>query len=222
MILTGVIAGEVSHGGGGGISFLTNIGASAGGGSSPLTTSAIDTTGANFLVAVLAGYYSGSTVSDSKGNSWQVLTQYGTSGDYVTIVYSYNPTVGTGHTFTITNTGGGGYIGIMVAAFSGLNATSAVFESGTDMGSTISGASTGQPGSITPATTGDLVITGLSQYNTATMSVNDSFTLVSPVGTSGGQSAGLAYLIVPNTSALNPTWTSGNSAAIDIAAFAQA
>ena len=67
------------------------------------TTSAIDTTGATLLVALIVTDTGGGTMSDSKGNTWTALTAH-SGGTTVTgqLFYVSNPTVGSGHTFTPT------------------------------------------------------------------------------------------------------------------------
>jgi hypothetical protein len=87
-------------------------------GSNGVTTSPVDSTGANFII-ICAPWYSGSTltISDSYFNTWTKLNQYG-SGDPENAFYiSANPTVGTGHTFTAS--GGAIYSPIAVIGFSG-------------------------------------------------------------------------------------------------------
>src|ERR1017187_9671590 len=91
---------QIGGGGGGGITPINHIAGpstlSSSGGSATM-----DTSGANFLVAVVSNWGNIPVVSDSKnGATWTPLTPYGYSGgDAVTIYYLANPSVGTGHTF---------------------------------------------------------------------------------------------------------------------------
>jgi hypothetical protein len=89
------------------------------------TGTALNTTGASLLV-VGYSYFSGTThvISDSKGNTWTNDAVFATNGGGAECRISYcrNPTsVGTGHTFTDTTTGG--FPCLYVAAFSGGNTT---------------------------------------------------------------------------------------------------
>ena len=92
-------------------------------GSGNITSGAIDTTGANFIIISLTELSSGGyTISDSKGNTWHPLTAR-VQGPDQRFFYAYNANVGTGHTFTGT---GGGFGWIGVEAFSGAEPTCAV------------------------------------------------------------------------------------------------
>lgn len=79
---------------------------------SPATTAAVDTTGATLLVVIVHTIFalSGTSISDSKSNIWQPLTIYGANTGFpdstLQMYYAYNPTVGTGHTFSGAATGG--------------------------------------------------------------------------------------------------------------------
>lgn len=125
------------------------------GGTAP-TTGSLDTTGATLLVAVVT--YTGTVtgMSDSKGNTWTGLTAYANSGVTSRIYYvnSNTPTVGTGHTFTYTASGGANVINVM--AFSGTAANPFDVENGNNSAS----AATIQPGSVTPSKDDNIVITG--------------------------------------------------------------
>lgn len=186
------------------------------------TTSAIDTTGADFLVAVIS-WYSGSggnpTLSDNYGNAWTPLTtQTDSTPSNVRIYYCASATVGTGHTFTVS--GVSIFAGLYAAAFSGVRATPFDQESG----STGSGVTSVQPGAITPVAAGSLVIAGL-EFLGSSGAIDGGFTGSvldyvpgSYLGTGG------AYLIQTLAVAANPTWSwsGGSPAATALAAFAPA
>jgi len=176
------------------------------------TSASIDTTGATLLVVVTStGNFSG----DSKGNTYTKLTaRTGTFGSETSIWYAENPTVGSGHTFTVT-----GVTGLVAAAFSGAEVSS-VFdqENGTASGSPA------QPGSITPGDDNELIITGLGGGSVGDGSADSGFSLVADVGTTGGVnfSAGMAYKVQTTAAAVNPTWTWSEvygSAGLVIASF---
>ena len=129
-------------------------------GQSTTTSSAIDTTGANFLVFAVSFY--GATVpsvSDNKGNTsnYQQLTVYGSPSYSTVLFYCASPTVGTGHTFTVTGTSI--FFAAEVQAFSGIVAVSP-FQAGTDSGAAQSSGTSIQPGSISP-TGNSLIISSL-------------------------------------------------------------
>lgn len=202
--------------------------AATGEGNNPVT-GAIDTTGADFLVAIVSTDQSLDVpaVSDNMSNVWQPLTIYGSNSSAPTLQmwYVFNPTVGAGHTFT----GHSEFeTSIEVAAFSGLDTTSAVFEAGSDLGHVGSGAQ--QPGAVTPADTGDLIISGYANHDftgTSGPGLVDSGFTVTDSEQNARVASTLAYLIAPDTSAVNPSWVATNqgqvfSAGVNIAVFKHA
>jgi hypothetical protein len=210
-----------------GISFIAGGVTPSTGGSAYTIT--LNTTGANLLVVVATGEFTGTTFTDTYNNTWENLTNYntGTLGA-VQIYYAYDAIVGTGHEFV----GSGSRPVLGVLAFSGALNTSAVYETGTDAGSNGSGGfnSTLQPGNCTPENIGDVIITGLSGQSNGdgALTLNDGFTLFQNndgnYGTSGW-ACGIGYLIVSGTSPVNPTWGGISSdfySAANIAAFAVA
>lgn len=195
----------------------------------PVTTSAIDTTGATLIVAAVASYYGTNTVVDSAGNTWHALTEYGAGGqgDTVTIFYAFNPTTSATHTFSGDDLASQGFTSIMVAAFSGTDATAAVFEAGTDKGHAQTNGNPVQPGSVVVATIGDLYITAVGGYANATLAIDSGFTIITQdVLAANSLFAGLAYLLATDLVAVNPTWTptgsSGTGIGTAIAGFAAA
>src|SRR5580765_7474142 len=137
---------------------LTLVGSITAVGDSGATTAAIDTTGANLLVisASWVGFGSDS-VSDSKGNTWVPLTQHASGTKKHQFFYCLTPTVGTGHTFTVS---GGGFPAAIVYAFSG--AASYHAENGNAV------FSPGASGTVTPSANGALVLTGRVDANATT------------------------------------------------------
>lgn len=190
----------------------TNVGEA--GALNSVTTPSIDTTGAN-LITVITGEYvgggTGSSITDSKGNTFTRRQYASSSPGQGTLWDCVNPTVGTGHTFTLNNNN---YSTVFVAAWSGVD-TGAGYDTSnqnTGTGSSI------QTGSITPANANSLVIAGYGSETTtsATATIDSGFTILDqlapvPGTTEGG---GLAYLIQTSAAAVNPTWTlaSGSSA----------
>lgn len=191
-----------------------------------VTTSAIDTTNANLIVISLAYYSNGViNISDNKGNTYTARTVYsGTIPKHV-LYYCLNPTVGSGHTFTVTSSSSLPTISVM--AFSGIKATGAYHsENGFGGSSTISQ----QTGSVTPPEDNCLIITGVNAYgNTSASTINSGFSDPATTGTYTLTDAGhhfggaISYLIQNNAATVNPTWTYGGvattSAAMSIAVF---
>lgn len=92
------------------------------------TSSVVDTTGCDFLVAGMEGEIAGSspTVTDSKGNTWHILTISSGSGFTAAVLFWCVPTsVGTGHTFTFNPPlNSGSFPGCFISGFSGVDQTS--------------------------------------------------------------------------------------------------
>lgn len=169
-------------------------------------SSAINTTGANLLV-VSTAYYGGGVipaVSDSKTNTWTPLTEHGAGGGVLSgsrIYYCLNPTVGTGHTFTITSSGGSP--SAVIYAFSG------VLSFQTQGGATGTG-TTIASGSMTPSGNGALVISGVCEWvNPSTDTIAPAgFTVTEVPGVNGVTMEGSAAWQVQSVAAsINPTWS---------------
>jgi hypothetical protein len=173
--------------------------AGTGGGTSP----AIDTTGATLLVVSVSWFFAAGTpvVSDTKGNTWVGLTQHTTSNGNHRFFYVLVPTVGTGHTVTVTGTTI--YAVGVVYAFAG--AYSYQYESGNGHASTSPVAS----GSVTPSTDGALILTGLTANDAATDAVSPGFGAVTTVPNVPGVhiQGSAAYQIQATAAAINPTWS---------------
>lgn len=171
------------------------------------TTSAFDTTGADFLIAVYGGASGSFTISDSKSNTWTALTQ-GTHFFGIRacqIFYAFNATTGTGHTFTISGTGNEPTLCLMW--FSGVLLTDP-FDAGSDIGANVE-STTVSPGSDTPSTDGCLVIGGLHKIDATAVTINGGFTIPQQTtDTNTGHHWGAeAYLIQTTAAAAAPTWS---------------
>ena len=93
--------------GGGTIALIAHTGAGSAN-QNNVTTSAIDTTGANAIVLGVALYNSSVSVSDSKTNTWLPMNSYTAFSNqpFIQMFQCQQPcTVGTGHTFTESNSG---------------------------------------------------------------------------------------------------------------------
>lgn len=201
--------------GGGGPALIASVGAQ--GSANSTTTSAIDTTGANLIVICETWYKLATfpTLTDSKGNTWTQLTaQTGNSGKH-RLFYCFNPTVGSGHTFSETGGGTGStYAALNVSAWSGIAASPFDGENGAfnDAASVLS------TGSVTPTQGNSLLISGCGNDSAATLSIDSGYTITDTVSYSSGNSFGqaMAYKIISSGAAQNPQWSA--SAAVELQA----
>lgn len=183
------------------MSLLAAVSAS---GNSP-TTSSIDTTGATLIVAS-SSYFgtAGTTFTDSKGNTWNVLTNRITgTNSSLQLAYTVPTSVGAGHTFSANRS----FMSLCVAAFGDTFLVSP-FDQESGAGST--SASTIQPGSITPSQDATLLVSGLN-FGTGTddaESINSGFAIAAQAGDGSANFRGsIAYLYQVSAAAVNPTWT---------------
>lgn len=178
------------------------------------TTPAVDTTGASLLVACVCGDTAPS-ISDSKGNTWnELLMETGDFGYEVSLFYAANPTVGTGHTFTVS----GGSPAMGVVAFSGVATTSPFDQQSTGDQDNTSPASAG---SVTPTEDNELLVAGCGGLGSA-VSIGSSFNLDQDIDVVGGTnfSVAIAHKIQTTAGAENPDWAfSGTAIATVIATF---
>lgn len=164
---------------------------------------AIDTTGSNLIIVYVDADNSPTpAITDSKSNSWTALPVHAATHPNANLIfYSLNPTVGTGHTFSVT---GVGAASIFVSAYAGVLA----YVSDDGAGTTVSTSSI-QPGAITP-TNGTLLVTGLGYFAlTATASIDSGFTITDQVASVAGTNYGgaMGYKVVSSIVPVNPTWT---------------
>ena len=187
-----------------------------------ITSSAINTTGANLLI-VTAYTYVASTcaITDSPNsggsNSWVQLPSYGTAGTgYLQIFYSVKgpisgpPVVGTSHTFTALCPVGQ-YIGIAVSAYAGANpATMNVYAER----NYASSPSTTLQAAITQglkASAGDLIYSAEESANqtAGTDSIDSGLTVTDQ--TLSGIAFAQAALAPATAGVINPTWTTASA-----------
>lgn len=191
----------------------------------PATTAGVDTTGANLLIAWVNTYGAVTpTLTDSKSNTWTPLTQINNATDgnaRCRMYYATNsPTVGSGHTVTVSDAGV--LQSISFLALAGAHATAPYDQETTNNpGGT---PTTIQPGSITPSEDGCVLVTGL-QYGVGVggVSIDGGFSETHQ-DKNFGLAEGIAYLIQTTAAAANPTWTipSGNIAQTAMASFKSA
>jgi hypothetical protein len=185
-----------------------------------ITSVAVDTTGANFLLVQMSYLTSvGATLADSKSNSWAGLTAQG-MGASSSGVFAYvaSPTVGTGHTFTASCIGGSScYPSVIVWAFSGVMATSPL-DGQNGLNANNSTTAVQAATAITTTSAGDLCVSGITS-GTAGLSVTNDV-----VGGGSGDTGmnanqiyqtnsglnfgeGSAYVIEGAAGSVNPQWT---------------
>ena len=182
----------------------TAAGYSTGTGTTPVTTPAISTVGANMLAVCAAGSAGNQTApTDSLNNVWVMARTQKEDGDtQVTLWYALGATVGASHTFTANGRGPA----LAVMAFANVS-------SGPDQQNS-SQAGSGTPfstGSVTPTNDNELVVSCLSGYPSGiTWSANAPMTTGDAVLYSGGYNGGVgvasAYQIQITAAGVNPSW----------------
>lgn len=171
------------------------------------TTSGINTTGANLIVAAVSLYsgYSGLTFADSKSNTWTYLGIQSLGDAWIAMYFCVPSSVGSGHTFTVG--GSNVYSAVSVQAWSGAYATPytrRVNKGGSPDSSTV------LVNPVTPSEDGCLIVTAVSDLDAVTgRSINASFTISGEVALVGGNSysIGMAYRVMGSQASVSPTWT---------------
>jgi hypothetical protein len=178
------------------------------------TSGTFDSTGATLLVVGILFPVSnnGPIITDSKGNTWHELIEAsdGMGAGDTQWWYAWNPTVGSGHTVTIT-----GQLSlatkssVVIAAFSGARSAVDPFDV-QNSATTNGGNGPVSPGSITPAEPNELVLSVCEwESSGGTVSIGSGFTITDQidVGASNYGTA-LAYKIQTSAGAENPSWSS--------------
>jgi len=177
-----------------------------------VTTSAIDTSGADLIVLSVASYIvvSNPLPSDSKGNTWHpARSAFSASLSRVSLYYAYNPTVGTGHTFTCGIPATQNFPSISVVAVSGALLTDPLDQTN---GGTASSSTTVSTGNITPTQDNELIVTSVAgQADITTGTPPSGFTIQTSVTFAGGVhwSSGIATQIQTTATTIGATWTLG-------------
>jgi hypothetical protein len=174
-----------------------------------VTTAAIDTTGADLIVLAFS-FYAGSdfVMTDSKGNTWTALTPRNNGSNRQRLFYCVSPTVGSGHTWGYS--AATVYPVISVLALAGADTADAFDQ---ESGNSSAGATSIQPGSLTPDADNCIVIAGIENQAGTNLSINGGFTAVKTDAVGGNcVCGGIAYLIQTTAAAANPTWSWTTSA----------
>ena len=186
-----------------------------------VTTTAINTTGANLLVACITNNDPTGTAvfTDSASNTWTALTRAAGSGHGASqIFYVFNPVTSATHTLTIGAVANSD-AAVTFMAFSG-SASSPLTNQSTSL--------TANPGSITPANNGSLIVAVCNDDNSAGASIAAVNTFPwSNVGqltsVAGNRFAYGTSIFVQNTAAtINQSFSSGTFPSSAIAAFRSA
>lgn len=190
---------------------------------STATTPGIDTTGATLIVLAICLDAAGTpTVSDSKSNTWTSLTAQSSTGQSQTqILYCNAPTVGSGHTFTLTSTSHHPAIGVL--AFTD-TASSSPFD--VENGSSTTGATSLSSGSITPSVDREIIVVACgtaSASGNSFISPSNGFTMavMYNLNNNVNYEFGFGYLVQQTAAPINSTWSIDSSRAMQavIASF---
>lgn len=180
------------------------------------TSGTIDSSNATLLIANIgSGLGLAGTLTDSKNNTWHLITNPTTNVVNEALYYAYeNLSVGTNHSITVTAVGGAS--SFEFAAFSGSLTASDPLDQTTYKPT--SGTYSVNPGSIqtaagvTPTTDGQLIIMGTAGNNTQAVtpgSFDSSMTRYSFVYFQSGDhyDSYLGYYVQSTAALINPTFT---------------
>lgn len=182
------------------------------GGTNGGTSDAIDTSDANLLVICASVFGTDTPPTDSYSNDWVegILESSSVEPTFgLAVYYCLNPTVGPGHTFSLS----GQYSSGSAMAFSGVRQLGTPQTCGVNNGVTASI----QPGELTPPANGALFIAAISEASNPvdeSVEVDSGFTLVDQQPYDGAKAcfgSASAYLIQNGAAPVNPTfsWTPG-------------
>src|SRR5689334_8104381 len=155
------------------------------------TTPPIDTTGADLIILGISAYkpnydsgFGSITIGDNKGNSFARAAHDPDPSNLETDVrFVQAPTVGAGHTFTVSSAIVGFYPVFEVLAFSGSDADPVDQANWAET----DGVTTIQPGSVTPSTSGQLlVVVGATLASATVPTVDSGFTVSDGAPYDGG------------------------------------
>jgi hypothetical protein len=186
------------------------------------TTPPIDTTTAALLVlnvSWLKDFGDVSSVSDSKANSWSPLTQRVSSGLHAQrFWYTASPTVGAGHTFTVSGTGNF-YAALVALAFR----DSLPFD--VETGATGSATPPLATGSLTPSGGGALIVSGFAGNTNLVTLAASGLTVVAIEAWPNTVTGAVGYVVQSSVATVNPSWTwsgsdpTGRGTVASVAAF---
>jgi hypothetical protein len=181
-----------------------------------VTTSGVDTSAANFIV--IGSHFSdtfgsNNVPTDSNSNTW-TLAVANYSGDAfgmcIEVYYCVNPTVGGGHTFSITSSGNFNRPSLSVLAFSGGGSSTVDIANGSHWSSFPTNTFTGSNGSRTPAGDNALVCSFFTTSNSdSPPATTTDLAVQGPYGANNGNALGFGvdYTIQTTASAVTVTWS---------------
>lgn len=177
--------------------------------STPGTSAAIDTTGADFIVLLATSTGTINNIpTDSKSNKYIILGYSGNSTARTMLYGVYAPSVGAGHTFTVA---AGTFAAFCVLALSGTGGFPIYSVIPTNISAS---ANSLTPGSVTPPVNNCIVLAGLGYRDTTTVFVTGGFTISDQQPFASGTAVGVAfaYLIQTSAAASNPSfsWTTAS------------
>jgi hypothetical protein len=180
-------------------------------GTTSVTTTGIDTTGAKLLVVTVMANGGGTyAVSDSKGNGYIGRVKRSVGAQQCREFFCTAPVVGASHTVTVTNSNAFPYV-----TFSSWTATGLIVPEFENAGTT-GNATTVNSGSLTPVASNRLILAGFGEDAAITgLSVSGgSLAIVHQQAGSGSNRGGaLAYEVQTTASSRTATWTWTNGAA---------
>jgi hypothetical protein len=195
------------------------VAATGAGAPGSVTTSGINTTGANFLVVTVNCYNldpSSVAPTDNKSNTanWTHGTSQLTgSGEANTVIWYYwNANVGSGHTVTY-NPGGAHYCAVTFAAYSGVSISGNPLDKQNGVSSAGSQSSCTAGSSITPTMNGELVIStvggggGGSSISFLMVSAGIIVGVIQDYVSSNNEASAQGYLSQSAAAAINPAWS---------------
>lgn len=199
---------------------ITHVTQSATIGMNGVTFVGVNTTGATLLV-VSVSYYAGGgaspSVSDNKGNTWVGLTARVQTQTGVRLFYTAATSVGTGHDITITGSSIFASVTLLVIAGTG----AAPFEAENGAGTAAAGPLA--TGSVTPAASGALIVSGWAGMNATSNPVVTGLTQITSHNPNSGVNlaGGFGYTIQTTPAAINPSWawTGTDPVAVAVAVF---
>lgn len=212
--------GSTGCSGGGGATWAVVFTAFINGNGDGVTTSTsppVDSTGATLIVATVEGA-DFRTFIDNKLNIYTSLNDAGGT-PRENFRYVISPTVGTGHTFSLTQGASGYVIGLKKTA----GGTPVFDAQASGASGNFNNSQPFTPGSITPATSSDILLSAVILDGAATgISVDSGFGILDTQTATSGRVIYFGTNQPASTSAVNPTWSqtgTGQGGAVNHAAF---
>lgn len=169
-----------------------------------VTTTAIDTTGADLIVLACCTFNSALTPTDSQSNAWTGLTDQTIGGVHTRLLYKQAPSTSATHTWTITSSAGFPVIGVL--AFSG--SVSSPFDQ--ENGAVSASASSLSSGNVTPGENNEVIVSAFADAWVGTASVSPgSLTITDQLPLASGVAFALAmaYEIQTTATTRAATWS---------------